>query len=89
MRVQRRCEPGRVQCKQIYTLPVPATQLQAGGSHAEVVGMIALLNAALIALAIIAVADVLPGWVALVPGALMTGALLWYLRTRYGKLGGA
>lgn len=63
--------------------------LQAGGSHAEVVGMIALLNAALIALAIIAVAGVLPGWVALIPGALMTGALLWYLRTRYGKLGGA
>ena len=61
---------------------------QAGGSHAEVVGLIAILNATLIVLAIIVVAGALPGWAALLAGALMTGALLWYLRFCYGKQGG-
>jgi UDP-N-acetylmuramyl pentapeptide phosphotransferase/UDP-N-acetylglucosamine-1-phosphate transferase len=62
--------------------------VQAGGSHAEVVGLLAVLNAALIALAILALLAVLPGWFALGLGAVLTGAALWYLRRRYGKLGG-
>ena len=63
--------------------------VRGGASHAEVAGIVAVLNAALIALALIGLGGIVPGYAALGLGAILTGAALWYFRCRLGRADGS
>ncbi|MBC6441176.1 MAG: glycosyltransferase family 4 protein [Rhodospirillales bacterium] len=63
--------------------------VQAGARHDTVSCVIAAVNAGLVALALLALVDLVPVWLALGAGAVLTGLLLWYLRSGLGRQDGS
>ena len=62
--------------------------VQAGASHAAVAGFIALLNCALVLLALAAAAGIVPVWLMLALAVVLTLMALWRLHHGFGKQGG-